>query len=201
MSKSVGNIVTIEEFLDQHDADTLRMMVLNASYRSPLTFNDEVVAQAESNLDRLRSALRPASPDESPATDESLESLKARMVKTRQGFVEAMEDDFNTAGALGHLFDLVRGINQARDANIDQSSLSQAQVLLRELAEDVLGLRLEREETESAKAAPFIDLLVELRRQLREQKEWELSDQLRDQLVELGVLLEDSKDGTTWRWK
>jgi cysteinyl-tRNA synthetase len=201
MSKSLGNIVTIEEFMDRHDPDTLRMMVLNASYRSPLTFNDEVIAQAESNLDRLRSALRPASQGESSASDEVLESLNTQMEKTRQGFVEAMDDDFNTAGALGHLFDLVRAINQARDANLDQGHLSQAQVLLRELAEDVFGLRLERAETESAQATPFIDLLVDLRRQLREQKQWELSDQLRDQLVELGILLEDSKDGTTWRWK
>jgi cysteinyl-tRNA synthetase len=201
MSKSIGNIVTIEDFLDQHDPDTLRMMVLNASYRSPLIFNEEVIAQAESNLDRLRSAMRPASQDASPTSDEAQEALKAQVNKTRQGFIEAMDDDFNTAGALGHLFELVRGINQARDANLDQRSLDQAQNLLRELAEDVFGLRLERAKTESAQAAPFIDLLVKLRRQLREQKQWELSDQLRDQLAELGVLLEDSKDGTTWRWK
>jgi cysteinyl-tRNA synthetase len=201
MSKSLGNIVTIEDFLTQHDPDTLRMMVLNASYRSPLTFNDEVIAQAESNLDRLRSAMRPASLDESSVPDETQETLKAQMGKTRQGFIEAMDDDFNSAAALGHLFDLVRGINQARDANLNQNSLIQAQVLLRELAEDVFGLRLERPQTESAQAAPFINLLVELRRQLRDQKQWALSDQLRDQLVELGVILEDSKDGTTWRWK
>ncbi|UCD43203.1 MAG: cysteine--tRNA ligase [Chloroflexota bacterium] len=201
MSKSLGNIVSIEDFLDQHDPDTLRMMVLNASYRSPLTFNEEVIAQAESNLERLRSALRPASREASSTSDESREALKAQVNKTRQGFIEAMDDDFNTAGALGLLFELVRGINQARDANLDQSSLDQAQNLLRELAEDVFGLRLERAETEGVQAAPFIDLLVELRRQLREQKQWELSDQLRDQLAELGVLLEDSKDSTTWRWK
>jgi cysteinyl-tRNA synthetase len=201
MSKSLGNMVTIEEFLDQHDPDTLRMMVLNASYRSPLTFNEEVIAQAESNLERLRSAMRPASPGESSKLDETFESLKAQMDKTRKGFIEAMDDDFNTAGALGHLFDLVRGINQARDAHLAQSNLDQAQNLLRELAEDVFGLRLERPEAESAQATPFIDLLVDLRRQLREQKQWELSDQLRDQLAALGVLLEDSKGGTTWRWK
>jgi cysteinyl-tRNA synthetase len=201
MSKSLGNIVTIEDFLTQHDPDTLRMMVLNASYRSPLTFNDEVIDQAESNLDRLRSALRPASLNESSASDEIQEALKTQMGKTRQGFIEAMDDDFNSAAALGHLFELVRGINQARDANLNQSTLTQAQVLLRELAEDVFGLRLERAETESAQAAPFIDLLIELRRQLRDQKQWALSDQLRDQLAELGVLLEDSKDGTIWRWK
>jgi cysteinyl-tRNA synthetase len=123
------------------------------------------------------------------------------MVATRAGFISAMDDDFNTAGALGHLFDLVRVINQARDAGVPQSRLNGAQILLRELAEDIFGLRLEHPRTEIQQAAPFIDLLVKFRGQLREQKLWELSDQLRDHLANLGVLIEDSKDGTTWRWK
>jgi len=201
MSKSIGNIVTIEQFLEEHDPDTLRMMVLNASYRSPLTFNEEVIIQAESNLERLRSALRPGSQGDNPVPEATNSALENQMQATRAGFITAMDDDFNTAGALGHLFDLVRVINQARDADVPQSALDQAQVLLRELAEDVFGLRLERQETEIVGAAPFIDLLVDFRGQLRDQKLWELSDQLRDQLDELGILIEDSKDGTSWRWK
>lgn len=201
MSKSIGNIVTIEQFLDQHDPDTLRMMVLNSSYRSPLTFNDEVINQAERNLERLRSALRPGTQGNTPVPDGTKSALETQILATRTGFIAAMDDDFNTAGALGHLFDLVRVINQARDADVPQSALNQAQVLLRELAEDIFGLRLERPDTEFKQAAPFIDLLVALRGQLRDQKLWELSDQLRDQLAELGILIEDSKDGTGWRWK
>jgi cysteinyl-tRNA synthetase len=201
MSKSIGNIVTIEQFLEEHDPDTLRMMVLNASYRSPLTFNEEVINQAESNLERLRSALRPGSQEDNPVPEATNSALENQMQATRAGFITAMDDDFNTAGALGHLFDLVRVINQARDADVPQSALDQAQVLLRELAEDVFGLRLERQETEIVGAAPFIDMLVDFRGQLRDQKLWELSDQLRDQLDELGILIEDSKDGTSWRWK
>jgi len=201
MSKSLGNIITIEEFLDQHDPDTLRMMVLNSSYRSPLTFNEEVISQAERNLERLRSALRPGMPGSNTATEGTLKALKVQMESTRQGFMTAMDDDFNTAGALGHLFDLVRAINQARDANLEQTSLSIAQDLLRELAEGVLGLRLERVAASESQADPFIDLLLELRDELRDQKLWALSDKIRDQLTSLGVLLEDSKDGTTWRWK
>jgi cysteinyl-tRNA synthetase len=201
MSKSIGNIVTIEQFLEEHDPDTLRMMVLNASYRSPLTFNEEVINQAESNLERLRSALRPGSQGDNPVPEATNSALENQMQATRAGFITAMDDDFNTAGALGHLFDLVRVINQARDADVPQSALDQAQVLLRELAEDVFGLRLERQETEIVGAAPFIDMLVDFRGQLRDQKLWELSDQLRDQLDELGILIEDTKDGTSWRWK
>lgn len=201
MSKSIGNIVSIEQFLQEHSADALRMMVLNASYRSPLTYNEQVIGQAERNLERLRSALRPARSDIPAADDGALQALQTQMETSRQGFIQAMDDDFNTAGALGKLFDLVRAINQARDAGIEQASLSKAQDLLRELAEDVFGLRLEVPGTQDAQAAPFIELLVSLRAELRDQKLWALSDQIRDQLVDLGVILEDSKAGTTWRWK
>ncbi|HEX9616287.1 MAG TPA: cysteine--tRNA ligase [Anaerolineales bacterium] len=199
MSKSLGNLVTIEDFLSKHEADVLRLMILNSSYRGPLTFNDEVVGQAERALERLRSGLRPSLPASEQPPGEAPVSLQAQMEAARQGFQEAMDDDFNTAGALGHLFDLVRSINQARDAGADAAALAPAQDLLRSLA-GVLGLRLERED-EGAQAAPFIELLIEVRRELRQQKLWSLSDLVRDRLVELGVILEDNKDGTSWRWK
>jgi len=160
-----------------------------------------VISQAERNLERLRLALRPGIPGNNAAPEGTLKALKVQMESTRQGFMAAMDDDFNTAGALGHLFDLVRAINQARDANLELTSLSNAQDLLRELAEGVLGLRLERAATSGTQADTFIDLLLELRDELRDQKLWALSDKIRDQLTSLGVLLEDSKDGTTWRWK
>jgi cysteinyl-tRNA synthetase len=201
MSKSIGNIVTIEQFLEEHDPDTLRMMVLNSSYRSPLTFNEDVISQAESNLERLRSAMRPGSSQDDPPSQEIRQALDEQVQATRKGFIAAMDDDFNTAGALGHLFDLVRVINQSRDADVPHAALAEAQGQLRELAEDVFGLRLERPETENQQAAPFIDLLVELRSQLRQQKLWELTDHIRDRLADLEVAIEDSKDGTTWHWK
>ncbi len=202
MSKSLGNFVTIEEFLQKHEADALRMLVLNAGYRNPLTFNDEVVAQAERSLERLRSALRPASAAIGSGADpEIIQALQAQMEATHQGFIAAMDDDFNTAGALGHLFDLVRAINQARDAGADDETLAPAQALLRELAEKVFGLRLTRPVESHTPAAPFIDLLVAVRNELRREKLWSLSDMIRDRLAELGVILEDGKGGTTWRFK
>ncbi len=200
MSKSLGNLITIEDFLKAHEGDALRLMVLNSSYRGPLTYSDEVVTQAERNLERLRLALKPAVPAQGAVADEVMQALQKQMEATRQGFIDSMDDDFNTAGALGHLFDLVRAINQARDAGVDGDSLSQAQALLRELA-GVFGLRLERSPDQGASAAPFIDLLIQVRGELRAQKLWALSDLVRDRLIDLGVVLEDSKDGTTWRWK
>lgn len=199
MSKSLGNLVSIAEFLKRYEADVLRMMVLNSSYRSPLSYSDEILGQAERALERLRSALRSAQPLENPAP-EAAAALRTQAQTTREGFVQAMDDDFNTAGALGQLFDLVRAINQGRDAGLSAEVLAEAQAALLELT-GVLGLRLQREEQTGEGAGAFIDLLLELRGELRKQKLWALSDLVRDRLKELGVILEDTRDGTTWKWK
>ncbi|MCX6067559.1 MAG: hypothetical protein NT121_17685 [Chloroflexi bacterium] len=109
-----------------------------------------------------------------------------------------MDDDFNTAGALGTLFDLVRAINTARDAGAGSEQIQPSQTILRELA-GVFGLRLS-EKTGSEGADKFIDLLLEARAEARKQKLWSLSDLIRDRLKDLGVTVEDSKDGANWRW-
>ena len=198
MSKSLGNLVTIEDFLANHEGDVLRMMVLNSSYHNPLTFGDEIITQAERALERLRLALRPAV-DGSVEEGEAVESLRKQVEATRVGFTECMDDDFNTAGALGYLFELVRVINQAKDASVTAGIVAEGQSLLRELM-TIFGLRIERSER-GGQATPFIQLLIDLRNELRQQKLWALSDKVRSSMAEHGVLLEDSKDGTTWRWK
>ena len=200
MSKSLGNLVSVQDFLADHEADVLRLLVLNSNYRSPLTFNDKVIAQAERALERLRSANRPAMSDTDHSTDQAKQTLKKQLDATRQGFLEAMEDDFNSAGALGHIFDLVRAINQARDTGMDTSNLQNAQDLIAELT-GVFGLRLLRPSKLSSQADAFVDLLVEVRTELRKENQWALSDKIRDQLSDLSVSLEDGKGGTTWRWK
>jgi cysteinyl-tRNA synthetase len=172
-------------------------MVLNSGYRGPLTFNDEVVGQAERALERLRSGLRPAFPQTGPTPAEVVQVLQAQMEATRQGFLEAMDDDFNTAGALGYLFELVRAINQGRDAGANQAELGAAQDLLRQLSE-VFGLRLDAPQAGGVEAAPFIDLLVTVRGELRQARQFALADSIRDRLAELGVRLEDTREGTTW---
>lgn len=200
MSKSLGNLVTIEEFLREHDADVLRLMVLNSGYRNPLTFNDEVIEQTERALERLKSGLRPALPGAKGLDEASAQKLVAQAEEAREGFIRAMDDDFNSAVALSHLFELVRAINQARTAGATDADLQPAQGTLRELA-GVLGLRLQEKVEASQAADPFIDLLVEVRTELRKQKLWALSDLVRDRLAALGVILEDSKEGTTWRYQ
>ena len=199
MSKSTGNLVTIEDFLAEHDADVLRMMVLNSGYRNPLTFNDEVINQTEKALARLYSALKAAQPGANGAAQAVLDEIQGQLTATEAGFIESMDDDFNTGGALGNLFDLVRSINKARDEGATDEEIAPAQNMLRKLT-GVLGLQLNRKEEGDQSAAPFIDLLVELRTEIRKEKLYALSDQIRDRLAELGVTLEDSKQGTTWHF-
>jgi cysteinyl-tRNA synthetase len=200
MSKSLGNLVTIEDFLSSNEADVLRIMVINSSYRNPLTFSQEVVEQSKKALERLRSALRSGNAKDGEASPESEASLARQVELTRQGFIHSMDDDFNSAGALGHLFELVRAINQARDAGASSEALGQAQQTLLSLT-GILGLQLERPSAMAGEATPFIDLLVELRTDLRKQKLWSLSDLIRDRLKELGVVIEDTKEGTHWHWE
>jgi len=198
MSKSIGVMVTIDDFLREHEADVLRMIVLNASYRAPITYNDETVEQAESALSRLRGALRRAEPADE--IDPGLaETLLEKAQQARLGFENAMDDDFNTSAALGQMFELVRGINQARDAGVDHASLEQAQDALTHLT-GVLGLRLVVEDDSAREVAPFIELILEIRRELRETKQWELADQIRDHLQDLGVVIEDGKSGAQWHF-
>lgn len=202
MSKSIGNLVTIEEFLTQHSAQALRFMVLNSGYRNPLTFGDEVIGQSERALERLRSALRPALPGAKGVPAPVLENLQAQVDKIKTAFIEAMDDDFNSAGALGNLYDFVRVVNQARSDGATAAELKPAQDRLLELT-GVLGLNLTAldDAGKVSSADPFVDLLVELRNEMRRQKLWALSDLVRNRLIQLGVILEDSKEGTSWRWQ
>jgi len=199
MSKSIGNLVTIEDFLAEHSADILRMMVLNSGYRNPLTFNEDVIEQAERAFERLLSALKPALTDADGIDSNQQNALQDQAKKTREGFEAAMDDDFNTAGALGNLFDLVRAINQARADGATNEQIAEVQSLLKELI-SVLGLRL-GPKVAVHEADPFIELLMEVRAKLRAQKMWEMSDIIRDRLFELGVQVEDSRSGSTWTWK
>jgi cysteinyl-tRNA synthetase len=197
MSKSVGNLISVEAFLAEHEADVFRLMVLNSSYRSPLSYSDEIVEQARRGLERLRGGLRPATGagGDRPSAGES---LLEKAAQTRRDFEAAMDDDFNTAGALSALFELVRAINQARDKGATRAELAQGQNSLRDLAA-VLGLRLEPQASTISDLAPFIELLLDIRAELRAARQFELADQIRNRLNELGVVIEDTKDGSLWR--
>jgi cysteinyl-tRNA synthetase len=237
MSKSLGNIVSIKEFLSKRDADVMRMLVLNGTYRAPLMFNDETLDAAEKNVERMKSGLRPAPASAKGLPPGSASELNTQAESTQQSFTNAMDDDFNTAGSMAALFELIKAINTARDNGATTEQLGPAQATLRQLT-GVLGLRLAEKkgsgntdkfvqalrevtqeiEKQKLKALSdqigalsmqladerspdkFVQGLIEVRSEVRKQKLWGLSDQIRDTLKELGVMIEDSKDGTSWRW-
>jgi cysteinyl-tRNA synthetase len=123
MSKSLGNLVTIDDFLSRHEADALRMMVLNGSYRAPLSYSDDIMDAAERGLNRLRSALKPAAAGAPGASAEVRATLDQQTETAQQAFVEAMDDDFNSSSGLAALFELVRAVNTARDGGATNAQL------------------------------------------------------------------------------
>ena len=199
MSKSLGNFITIDDFLAEHEPDLLRMLLLQAHYRSPINYDETRLQQARQALERLRGALRPAFPQAPGAAEAVTAALEAQRQATRQGFEAAMDDDFNTAVALGHLFDLVRAINQARDAGATDAQLAPAQETLQALAEQVFGLHLTAAETAQGDIAPLVDLLLEVRAELRRARNFALADRIRDRLADLGIQVEDTPHGSVWR--
>lgn len=200
MSKSLGNMVTIDEFLSEHPGDVMRLWVLNGSYRSPLTYSDSVIEQTTQGYKRLLSAKKPALPG-AKGLDETAEAAALENAEVaRAAFIEAMDDDFNTASAIASVFELGKQINQTRADGANDAQLEKLQAIFVELT-STLGLRLSEEQTANSNADAFIDLLVAIRRDLRTEKNWAMSDKIRDELKELGVILEDSKEGTTWSWQ
>ena len=189
MTRHLGNLVPIREVAQRYGGDGLRIFILNSHYRSPITFSEESLVASKRAAERLRTAVSTPGGDADPAADPA---------PLKQRFLDAMDDDLNTAGALGALFDLAREINRVRD---DGRKTEEAQAALRELA-GVLGLTLTAPQADGdATAEPFIGLLVELRDDLRDAKQYELADKLRARLSEMGVILEDSAQGTRWRLK
>jgi cysteinyl-tRNA synthetase len=185
MSKSVGNIVSINEPIDRWGADAFRMLVLSSHYRSPVTYTDEAMEGSKAGADRLRAAAFLESKGSEGSVDPG---------DTKERFVAAMEDDLNTPRAIAALFDLARAINRGAS---EGKSVAGAQAVLRELA-DVLGFTLEAHASGSADAAPFIDLLVELRTELRAARQFALADKVRDRLAAEGIELQDGPEGTKW---
>ncbi|MBK9211200.1 MAG: cysteine--tRNA ligase [Anaerolineales bacterium] len=198
MSKSLGNIVSIKEFLSKREADVMRMLVLNGTYRAPLLFNDDTLDAAQKNVERLKSALRAASASPKGLSAESVSAMSATAETAKANFIEAMDSDFNTAGAIAALFELSKIINTARDNGASDEQLKSAQGIFRELS-SVLGLKLE-EKQGSGEQDEQVNALIAERTEARQQKQWKRSDEIRDQLKEMGVTIEDSKDGTTWRY-
>jgi cysteinyl-tRNA synthetase len=215
MSKSLGNFFTIRDILKQYRPEVLRLFLLASHYRSPVDFSDAALAEARQGMDRFYSTLmalreRAADGHDPAAQGERPGKGRETIDQLRERFCEAMDDDFNTARAIGVLFDAVRLLNASLAGKIVPSPdvLEQAEKGLREIG-GVLGLfgeepdvylRRDRE-WEAAKrglAVAEIEALIAERRTAREAKAWQRADEIRQGLAARGVILKDSPTATTW---
>jgi cysteinyl-tRNA synthetase len=190
MSKSLGILVTIRETLERFSPDAIRLFILSSHYRGPVSFSEEGLTAAEKGMERLRQAAK--------ADGRATADCQPGTIDTgifRQRFIDAMDADFNSAQALAALFDLAREINRGVS---QRAGVEEAQRMLLELGR-VLGFTFEDRDVRLG-ADAFVELLISVRADLRTQKQWQLADSIRCRLGELGVVLEDGPQGTTWKY-
>jgi len=190
MSKSTGNLVSIKDALDRFSSDAIRLFILSSNYRNPLTYSEEALEANERGAEKLRWAL----------TNRANADERVAILDTgpfEQKFVEAMDDDFNTAQAIAVLFELTREINRGAEQG---ANITKAQHTLLKLA-GILGLTLKEKTQPTPDAEAFISLLASTRDDLRQNQQWQLADKIRSGLADLGVTLEDTPQGTRWKYK
>ena len=202
MSKSLGNLVSVEDALARYSPDTIRLYFLSSHYRSPLRYSDEGCAAMERSLERLRHALRTAPGGEDALSDPAPSSGQFHdkfHEQFREQFLQAMDDDLNTPRALAALFDLAREINRGRDTG---RPLGGAQECLQSLGA-ILGLNFESPGGSDGQpaVAPFIELLLETRALLRQAKQYDQADRIREGLESRGVVVEDTANGPVWEYR
>ncbi len=221
MSKSLGNFLTIREMLERYPAEALRLFVFSAQYRTPLDFSEQAMQDAEAGVDRIYSCLAGVAAIDQQGDENGASTIgkkdRAKLEKLNERFTAAMDNDFNTAQALGHIFDTVKSINKicqhlppspaAADLKLLNKSSADMQKLL-----GLLGLITEdpREYVQAKQdrllaaltiTQDEINSLIEQRNQARDDKEWQRADEIRDQLLSHGVEIKDGAQGTTWQVK
>ncbi len=219
MSKSLGNIKPIKDLLEQHSPQLLRYFLLSTQYRSPIDFSDEAIEASEKgmmNIYRLLDRVNRITTEDVfgvcsglenlSASDETDQSLVDSAKQAKDKFIEALEDDFNTAGALAEIFDLCNAINRyVETKKLETVNDTAGKILALETARQVtdlgqiLGLFQGPIEDSSSDglADDLMQLIIELRAQARQDKNYALSDAIRDGLGKLQITLEDRPDGTT----
>jgi cysteinyl-tRNA synthetase len=186
MSKSLGNLVTIKQALERNSADAIRLFIISSYYRMPLRYSLEALDAAETGIERMRQAFKAGGRQGGGVLD--AEAFKAR-------FIEAMDDDFNAPQAVAAMFDLVREINRGNEKGMDTG---RARDMLQELA-SVIGFTLQDSKKLSDEDAAKIEDLIARRNEYRRAKEWKLADGVRAELASMGVTIEDSANGTSWK--
>lgn len=201
MSKSLGNFILLRDILEKVDPQVFRFFILAVQYRHPINFNDELLASAQIGLERLKTSvsnLKHRLEHSVDLADEHTEWLD-KLAGYRERFIAEMDDDFNTANAIAVLFDLSKDANlYLENKNTKIEVLNGFIELFKEFS-NVLGLNLVEDTTELLDQE--IEALIEQRNQARKEKNFALADQIRDQLKEQNIILEDTAQGVRWKRK
>ncbi|AYO32337.1 cysteine--tRNA ligase [Biomaibacter acetigenes] len=200
MSKSLGNFFTVRDILKKYDPEVLRFFMLSSHYRSPINFSEDFMQQARSALERLYNALYTMEHLEKTAVDKEPTAGEEQYLKIQQQnkekFIEAMDDDFNTADAIAALFDMVREFNVNINENSSRKVIIKTIELLLELGK-VLGFFGKFKQGELLDEE--IQRKIEERQQARKARNFALADKIRDELKEKGIILEDTPAGVRWK--
>ena len=199
MSKSMGNFFTVREISEEYDLQVLRFFMLNAHYRNPINFSRELMESAKNSLDRIITSVANlkhliANAKQGDMTEEENELLD----KTKEfydKFDAAMDDDFNTADAISAVFELVKYVNSNSSSDNTTAYLTALKEKITTLT-DVLGLIVDKKEE---MLDSEIDELIARRQQARKDKNFALADQIRDELLSKGIILEDTREGVRWK--
>ena len=202
MSKS-GSFVLLRDILKSFEGRVIRLFILGSHYRKPMEFSDYELDQAKSSLERIENTLKRIKDIDSEAKGENnCEELLITKNEIEQKFIEAMDDDFNTAQALGYVFELIKAVNKALDdGEVSKKGLeilNEVFDYLNIVIQEVLGVKLKLEAEVNNISAELIEFILELRKNARDEKNWALSDKIRDRLLDMGIKIKDGKDKTTW---
>ncbi|MCL2366975.1 MAG: cysteine--tRNA ligase [Oscillospiraceae bacterium] len=200
MSKSLGNFFTVREAAEAYGYENIRMFMLMSHYRSPLNYSGEILMQAKAALERLKTAkatLEFIAENGADAAYDGEAKFISALPSYKERFIEAMDDDFNTADAIAVIFELVRESNTVAASPAPSKEFATAALgMLHELA-DILGLFYT--ESDDKGLDDEVESLIEARQTARKDKNWAQADQIRDQLSEMGIILEDTPQGVKWK--
>ena len=199
MSKSLGNFFTVREISEKYDLQVLRLFMLSAQYRSPLNFSADLMEASKNSLERIRTAaehqadcLKAAKEGEMTAEEKQNQAAVEELV---QKFETAMDDDFNTADAISAIFEIVRLSNSAISEASTKAYVSYVKETMDKLC-DVLGIITEKKEEILDSE---VEDLIAKRQQARKDKNFALADEIRGQLLDMGIILEDTREGVKWK--
>ena len=199
MSKSLGNFFTVREISEKYDLQVLRFFMLSAHYRSPLNFSSDLMEAAKSGLDRIITATDNLKFLADNAKTETLTDIEDDALTKTQNYVaafeKAMDDDFNTADAIAAIFDLVKYANTTTNGDSSKAYVTALYELIVKLA-DVLGIVVEKKE-ELLDAD--IEALIQERQAARKERNFARADEIRDELLAKGIILEDTREGVKWK--